>query len=86
MYFVLIAKGMVRLSKNSAFSFKVKTRGSQMSTCPRCEGEGTIDCPKCCGVGQKYLVPLLSLGAKDCSCCNGFGDINCPDCEGLGEV
>lgn len=48
-------------------------------TCPRCDGNGTIDCTAC--GGQGYFTFF-----GECTRCDGSGEIQCPNCDGCGEI
>ena len=58
----------------------------KMETCPKCNGDESIECPKCEGDGILFPDQSASIVSSDCPKCNGSGEINCPKCKGSGEV
>jgi DnaJ-class molecular chaperone len=57
-----------------------------METCPKCNGDETIECPKCEGTGLMSPGPSADVADTDCVRCNGSGEVNCPKCKGKGEL
>jgi DnaJ-class molecular chaperone len=57
-----------------------------METCPKCNGDETIECPRCEGTGQMSPGPFAGVADIDCARCNGSGEVNCPKCKGKGEL
>ena len=57
-----------------------------MSTCPRCNGLGTITC-HVCDLKRPVNISMLALiGDEDCARCTGSGEIIYPSCEGSGDI
>lgn len=57
----------------------INLRKEDAVTCPRCDGDGTIDCTAC--GGQGYFTFF-----GECTRCDGSGEIQCPNCDGCGEI
>lgn len=57
-----------------------------MNTCPKCNGDETIECPKCEGIGLLNDENLIAIDDTDCTRCKGSGEVNCPKCKGSGEI